>query len=100
PPGRSAQPGQPRHTRSFVGACAPTRTRPHGSRTRRRRRSPVGSAPSAVLRLSRSLLVATLVTRLAQQLAVLLLGHPLAALLDHRAHGLPFVSLVVVVLRR
>ncbi|GAB6901139.1 hypothetical protein JCM9957A_42290 [Kineosporia succinea] len=33
------------------------------------------------------LLVATLVTRLAQQLAVLLLGHPLAALLDDGAHG-------------
>ena len=29
------------------------------------------------------LLVATLVARLAQQLAVLLLGHPLAALLDN-----------------
>src|SRR3954468_3271211 len=34
----------------------------------------------------RLLLVATLVTRLAQQLAVLLLRHPLAALLDDRAH--------------
>src|SRR3954470_7846891 len=34
-----------------------------------------------------SLLVAALVTRLAQQLAVLLLGHPLAALLDDGAHG-------------
>src|SRR5919202_904323 len=33
-----------------------------------------------------SLLVAALVTRLAQQLAVLLLGHPLAALLDDGAH--------------
>src|SRR5699024_9439266 len=38
--------------------------------------------------------VATLVARLAQQLAVLLLGHALAALLDHRAHWLnvSFVS--------
>src|SRR5690606_35704333 len=33
-----------------------------------------------------SLLVATLVTRLAKQLAVLLLGHALAALLDDGAH--------------
>src|ERR687885_491453 len=33
-----------------------------------------------------SLLVAALVARLAQQLAVLLLGHPLAALLDDGAH--------------
>src|SRR5690606_12154045 len=61
---------------------------------------PDGSAPPAVLRLSRSLLVATLVTRLAQQLAVLLLRHPLAALLDHRAHGLSFVSMVMVMPRR
>lgn len=38
------------------------------------------------------LLVATLVTRLAQQLAVLLLGHPLAALLDDGTHpNLTFV---------
>src|SRR4051812_39874897 len=35
-----------------------------------------------------SLLVATLDARLLQQLAVLLLGHPLAALLDDRTHGL------------
>src|SRR3712207_4139366 len=34
-----------------------------------------------------SLLVATLDARLLQQLAVLLLGHPLAALLDDRTHG-------------
>jgi hypothetical protein len=34
-----------------------------------------------------SLLVAALDARLLQQLAVLLLGHPLAALLDDRAHG-------------
>ncbi|SNV19285.1 Uncharacterised protein [Dermatophilus congolensis] len=34
-----------------------------------------------------SLLVTTLVTRLTKQLAVLLLGHALAALLDHRSHG-------------
>ncbi|EGF58064.1 conserved domain protein [Actinomyces sp. oral taxon 170 str. F0386] len=33
-----------------------------------------------------SLLVATLVTRLAKQLAVLLLGHALAALLDDGSH--------------
>src|SRR5690606_32861067 len=41
-----------------------------------------------------SLLVATLVARLAQQFAVLLLRHTLAALLDHRAHWLnvSFVS--------
>jgi hypothetical protein len=32
------------------------------------------------------LLIAALVARLAQQLAVLLLGHALAALLDHRTH--------------
>ena len=37
----------------------------------------------------RSLLVATLVTRLAQELAVLLLRHALAALLDDGAHGVP-----------
>lgn len=36
-----------------------------------------------------SLLVATLVARLAQQLAVLLLRHALAALLDNGAHGVP-----------
>src|SRR3954471_22740253 len=42
-----------------------------------------------VLTLVRSLLVATLVARLAQQLAVLLLGHPLAALLDDRTHVCP-----------
>jgi hypothetical protein len=33
------------------------------------------------------LLVAALDARLLQKLAVLLLGHPLAALLDDRAHG-------------
>ena len=38
---------------------------------------------------ARSLLVATLVTRLAQELAVLLLRHALAALLDDGAHGVP-----------
>ena len=38
---------------------------------------------------ARSLLVATLVTRLAQQLAVLLLRHALAALLNDGAHGVP-----------
>src|SRR3954447_11884928 len=42
-----------------------------------------------VLTLVRSLLVATLVARLAQQLAVLLLRHPLAALLDDRTHVCP-----------
>ena len=44
---------------------------------------PIGRASA------RSLLVATLVTRLAQELAVLLLRHALAALLDDGAHGVP-----------
>jgi len=38
---------------------------------------------------TRSLLIATLVTRLTQELAVLLLRHALAALLDDGAHGVP-----------
>jgi hypothetical protein len=48
----------------------------------------------SVERLARAdalLLVATLVTRLAQQLAVLLFRHPLAALLDDRTHGKPLI---------
>src|SRR5690348_2413062 len=60
----------------------PDRARP-GLKDMRERR-PV-SVPTAVV--AALLLVATLVTRLAQQLAVLLLSHPLAALLDDGAHG-------------
>ena len=41
------------------------------------------------------LLVATLVARLAQQLAVLLLRHPLAALLNNGTHRLPPIALAV-----
>ena len=40
------------------------------------------------------LLVATLVTSLAKQLAVLLLGHTLAALLDYRTHSVSSVQLI------
>jgi hypothetical protein len=41
----------------------------------------------AIMAGIRLLLVPALDTRLLQQLAVLLLGHALAALLDDRAHG-------------
>src|SRR5579872_7115929 len=42
---------------------------------------------------TRLLLVAALDARLLQQLAVLLLGHALAALLDNRAHGTTLLGL-------
>src|SRR5919112_778551 len=50
------------------------------------RLTPVTSTTAGGTSVS-SLLVATLDARLLQQLAVLLLGHPLAALLDDRTHG-------------
>src|SRR3954454_15599656 len=50
------------------------------------RLTPVTSTTAGGTSVS-SLLVATLNARLLQQLAVLLLGHPLAALLDDRTHG-------------
>ncbi|GAA1773972.1 hypothetical protein GCM10009767_34870 [Kocuria aegyptia] len=53
-----------------------------GPGTHRGRRPGSDGGPGGVLSAA-SLLVAALVTGLAEQLAVLLLGHPLAALLDH-----------------
>ena len=69
-------------SRSIVArpaALPETRTGPADAGPVRRSRRPHGRRGS--------LLVATLVTRLAKKLAVLLLGHPLAALLDDGAHG-------------
>ena len=73
------------------GAGTRTRAAPSGGGPRARSRGHArtgGSRPvvSGAMRRLTSLLVATLVTRLAQQLAVLLLGHALATLLDDRTH--------------
>ncbi|GAA3903732.1 hypothetical protein GCM10023084_65300 [Streptomyces lacrimifluminis] len=48
-----------------------------------------GEVAVPISRSDRLLLVATLDARALQQLAVLLLGHPLAPLLDNRAHDYP-----------
>src|SRR5690606_7670625 len=83
----------PRHATSWGGSVTGADHDPESTWDRRRpRRRPLDGAA-----VGGSLLVATLVTRLAQQLAVLLLRHPLAALLDHRAHWrtVSFVSEVV-----
>ena len=48
-----------------------------------------GGGPQNTLLERRLLLVATLNARALEQLAVLLLGHPLAPLLDNRAHDYP-----------
>src|SRR5690606_19996474 len=48
-----------------------------------------GGGPLDTLSRCRLLLVATLDARALEQLAVLLLGHPLAPLLDNRAHDYP-----------
>src|SRR5665647_2911311 len=85
------------HRRRFLGhhsgstASADRRARLHRCRRgmRDRPRDLAGSGPTGKISTPEgagSLLVAALVASLAQQLAVLLLGHALAALLDDGAH--------------
>src|SRR5690606_37834590 len=100
PRGTTRRPDDVRTSEIFASALEKSRFRatgaespkfgtlPRGDRPRTpKSASPQGSDASLVRCLL--LLVATLVTSLTKQLAVLLLRHTLAALLDYRTHYLP-----------
>ena len=81
-------------TRATAGSSAAARA----NRRPRSRETPVTrtTLPALPMRTKAALLaeLATLDARLLQQLAVLLLGHALAPLLDDRTHGKPFNSCI------